>query len=107
MLLCDSVTGVGADSEELIVGGEFKVPMAMRLSNQVILKKRIGKSKPVPLLLSSNYLDSYGERLLFGAWRSLDDVHVNQSDADKERLRRNRLELFPYAVFPGCDDVQQ
>ena len=103
----DSVTGVGADSEELIVGGEFKVPMAMRLSNQVILKKRIGKSKPVPLLLSSNYLDSYGERLLFGAWRSLDDVHVKQSDADKERLRRNRLELFPYAVFPGCDDVQQ
>ena len=103
----DPVTGVGADSEELIVGGEFKVPMAMRLSNQVILKKRIGKSKPVPLLLSSNYLDSYGERLLFGAWRSLDDVHVNQSDADKERLRRNRLELFPYAVFPGCDDVQQ
>ena len=98
----DPISGVGADSDDFIVGGETKVPVSMKLSNGVLMKKRSEKPKPVPLLMRNNSLDSYGERLLFGTWRSLGDLHQPQSEAERERLRQNRLKLFPFAVFPGC-----
>ena len=88
------------------MGGDSRLPLSMRLANGVIMKKRTGKSKPV-LLLRPNYLDSYAERLLFGPWRSLDALHQRLSDTERERLQQNRLELFPYAVFPSCTNAPE
>ena len=102
----DPAKGVGADSDEPIVGGNSRLPLSMRLANGVIMKKRTGKSKPV-LLLRPNHLDSYAERLLFGPWRSLDTLHQRLSDTERERLQQNRLELFPYAVFPSCTNAPE
>ena len=101
-VIIDPITGVGADSEDFIVGGDIKVPLSMRLATGVIMRRRSEKPKPVPLLLRSNCLDSYGERLLFGTWRSLGDLHEPQSETEKERLRHCRLQLFPFGVFPVC-----
>ena len=102
--IIDPVSGVGEDSEELIVGGELKAPLAMKLSNSVIMKKRCDKNKLVPLLLRSNTLDSYGERMLFQPWRNAEELLQQQSDEDKEKQKQNRLELFPMAIFPGGEE---
>ena len=86
------------------MGGEGRAPLSMKLSNTVIMKKRSEKSKPVPLLLRSNTLDSYGERLLFQPWRSAEELHQKQTEEDKERQKQNRLQLFPMAIFPGDEE---
>ena len=96
----DPISGVGGDSEEVIVGSELGAPLFMKLSNTVIMKRRSEKSKPVPLLLRSNTLDSYGERMLFQPWRSVEELHQKQTEEDKERQKQNRLQLFPMAIFP-------
>ena len=61
------------------------------------MKKRKTQSKPVPLILS---LDSFGERLLFLPWSSLDELHQRLSEDDEKKLNENRLQLFPMAIFP-------
>ena len=99
----DPVSGVGDDSEEPIVGGELRVPLSMKLTNAVIMKKRSEKPRPVPLLLRSNTLNSYGERMLFQPWRNVEELHQRQSEEDKERQKQNRLQLFPMAIFPRDD----
>ena len=76
----------------------------MKLSNNVIMKKRTEKTKPVPLLLRSNTLDSYGERMLFQPWRNAEELLQPQSEEDKEKQKQNRLELFPMAIFPGGEE---
>ena len=102
--IIDHVSGVGEESEEPIVGGDCRAPLAMKLSNNVIMKKRCETVKPVPLLLRSNTLDRYGERMLFQPWRNDDELLQPQSEEDKEKQRQNRLELFPMAIFPGVED---
>ena len=97
----DPVSGVGKESEQPIVGGEMGAPVAMKLSNNVIMKKRCDKNKPVPLLLRSNTLDSYGERMLFQPWRNVGELLQIQSEEEKEKQTQIRLELFPMAIFPG------
>ena len=104
-VILDPVTGVGEESEEPIVGGEMRAPMAMKLSNNVIMKKRRDKNRPVPLFFKSNTLDSFGERMLFQPWRSVDELLRRQSEEDKEKQKQNRLELFPMAIFPRGDQV--
>ena len=103
--IIDPVSGVGEDSGELIVGGELRAPQCMKLSNNVIMKKRSDKSRPVPLLLRTNMLDSFGERMLFQPWRNVNELVQGQSEKDKEEQQRNRLQLFPMAIFPGDEDV--
>ena len=102
-VILDPVTGVGEESEEPIVGGERRAPMAMKLSNNVIMKRRRDKNRPVPIFLKSNTLDSYGERMLFLPWRSVDELLGRQSEEDKEKQKQIRLELFPMAMFPESD----
>ena len=83
----------------------MRAPMAMKLSNNVIMKKRRDKNRPVPLFFKSNTLDSFGERMLFQPWRSVDELLRRQSEEDKEKQKQNRLELFPMAIFPRGDQV--
>ena len=92
--------GVGDDSEDVIVGGQLRAPVSIKLSNNVIMKKRKGLSRPVPLFLNSNSLDSFGERLLFFPWSSLEELNQRLSEEDKEKMTKNRLQLFPLAIFP-------
>ena len=105
--IIDPVSGVGEESEELIVGGELKAPLAMKLSNNVIMKKRSEHTKPVPLLLRSSTLDSYGERMLFQPWRDAGELLQRQSEENKEKQKQNRLELFPMAIFPGGEEYSR
>ena len=98
--IIDPLSGVGEESEEQIVGGDFRAPLAMKLSNNVIMKKRCETAKPVPLLLRSNTLYRYGERMLFQPWRSAEELLQPQSEEDKVKQKQNRLELFPMAIFP-------
>ena len=72
----------------------------MKLSNEVIMKKRSERSRPVPVLQHHNTLNSYGERLLFRPWRSLEELAEEQSDQDKEIQQQNRLQMFPMGIFP-------
>ena len=94
----DPESDVGADSGEQIIGGEGRVPLYVKLSNKVILKKRSGKSRPVPLLLGSS-LDAYGERMLFKPWRQLDELFVESTEAEKLLQSEVRLALFPTSTF--------
>ena len=93
-------TNIGEDSSEPIVGGETMAPLFMKLSNNIIMKKRVEGSKVVPLLLPSQSLDSYGERMLFQPWRSHEDFVQEITEEDKSLQRQNRLALFPMGVFP-------
>ena len=94
----DPQTDIGGESEEQIVGGDSRVPLCLKLSNNIIMKKRTEKIRPVPLLLNS--LDTYGQRMMFQPWRSLDELLVEESEDDVERRRQNRLTLFPMSIFP-------
>ena len=99
--IIDPQTGVGQESEELIVGGgELRAPSFMKLSNTVIMKKRSERSRPVPVLQHYNTLSSYGERMLFQPWRSFEELAEGQSDQDKEIQQQNRLLMFPMSIFP-------
>ena len=93
-------SGVGDDSEELIVGSELRAPLSIQLSNSVVMKKRTGKSKPVPLFLPGNSLDNFGARLLFLPWRSSEELHQRLSEEERAKIKQNRLQLFPMAEFP-------
>ena len=62
------------------------------------MKKRCEKRKPVPLLLGP--LDSYGERLLFKPWKTPEELLERPTEEDKEKMKKNRLELFPMGIFP-------
>ena len=94
-------SGVGKESEHMIVGGQLRAPTCIKLSNDVIMNKRKGQSKPVPMFLRHNTLDNFGERLLFLPWSSLDVLHQRLSEDEEEKLKQNRLQLFPTAIFPG------
>ena len=100
----DPVSGIGEESEEPIVGGELGAPMSMKLSNNVVMKKRTEKTRPVPLFLRSNTVDGYAERMLFQPWRNAEELLQPQSEEDKEKQRQNRLELFPMAIFRGGEE---
>ena len=99
-------TDVGTDSGEAIVGGQGRMPTCMKLSNKVILKKRSKESRPVPLLLGSNCLDAFGERMLFQPWRHLEDLSEESTEDQKILQHQNRLALFPMSNFPLCEDEQ-
>ena len=92
-------SGVGAESEDLIVGTELRAPLSMQLSNNVIIRKRTGKSKPVPLFLTSNTLSNFGERLLFLPWSNSEELLQRLSEDEKKKMKLNRLQLFPMATF--------
>ena len=94
-------SGVGKESEHMIVGGQLRAPTCIKLSNGVIMNKRKGQSKPVPMFLKQNTLDNLGERLLFLPWSNLDELHQRLSEDEEEKLKQNRLQLFPTAIFPG------
>ena len=99
--IVDPQSGVGEESGELVVGGgNLRAPLSMKLSNNVIMKRRLDKSRPVPLLLQYNTLDSYGERMLFLPWRNFEELIEGQEEEDKEQQRQNRLKIFPMSIFP-------
>ena len=99
----DPQSGIGDESNEQIVGGSLRAPSAMKLSNNIIMKRRAKKSKPVPLLLQSNTLDDYGEHILFQPWRTLEEIGQGVTVEDKERQQQNRLALFPLSHFPRSE----
>ena len=95
----DPRTNVGQQSNEAIVGGETRAPLCMKLSNTIIMKKRSDKSKPIPLLLNTNSLDEYGERMLFQPWRCATELVLESTAEDKVQQKQNRLTLFPKSMF--------
>ena len=100
----DPDTGVGKDSEEPIVGGgDLRAPLSMSLSNNIVMKKRSDRSNAILLLLNYNALDSYGERMMFQPWRTLQELVDDQSFEDKQMQRYNSLQLFPMGIFPKMD----
>ena len=95
----DPRTDIGQQSNEAIVGGETQAPLCMKLSNKIIMKKRSEKSKPIPLLLYTNSLDDYGERLMFQPWRSSTELVLASTAEEKLQQKQNRLTLFPASFF--------
>ena len=103
--IIDPESGVGEDSGEQVVGGEgLMAPKSMKLSNTIIMKKRLDPSRQVPLLLKYNAVDSYGMRMLFLPWRSFEELSEDQSDEDKRKEKQNRLTIFPMSIFPEQED---
>ena len=100
----DPESDVGADSGEPIIGGEGRVPLYVKLSNKILLKKRSDQSRPVPLLLGSSSLDSYGDRMLFRPWRQLDELSAEATEAEKLLQSQVRLALFPTNTFTRCPE---
>ena len=104
-VIIDPELGIGKGSEEPIVGGgDLRAPTSMILSNNIIMKKRSDTSNAVPLLLNYNALDSYGERMMFQPWRTLQELVEDQSEEDKEMQKQNCLQLFPMSVFPRVNE---
>ena len=100
--IIDPQTGVGKETTEVIVGGgEMMLPMFMRLSNGINMKKRSDPSKMVPLLLHNRDIDDYGNRLLFQPWRNVEELVQDQTDDDKRIQRQNCLAIFPMGTFSG------
>ena len=101
--IIDPETGLGGESEDVIVGGRALAPLFMQLTNRKVMKKRTRaeKNKPVPLLLHNNTLTDYGERILFKPWRSKEELLNEISEVEKSRCRQVRLQLFPMGVFPS------
>ena len=95
----DPYTDVGPDTGEPIIGEEGRMPLYVKLSNKVILKKRSEHSTPVPLLLGSNNLDAYGEKMLFQPWRQLDELSVESTEEEKSVQSQIRQTLFPTGNF--------
>ena len=91
---------VGFESDEQVVGGTTKAPLFLKLSNGVNMKKRVNCPRPVPLLLFSMSLGLYEERMLFKAWRDIENVAEEGSEEDFALQVQNRLALFPMSVFP-------
>ena len=75
----------------------------MSLSNNIVMKKRSDRSNAILLLLNYNALDSYGERMMFQPWRTLQELVDDQSFEDKQMQRYNSLQLFPMGIFPKMD----
>ena len=72
----------------------------MKLTNNIIMKKRTDRSRPVPLLLMANSVDAYEQRFLFQPWTSLDEIVAEGSEDEVVQQRQNQLSLFPLSVFP-------
>ena len=100
--IIDPETGLGGESEDVIVGGQTFSPIYMQLTNRKVVKRRTrgDKAKPVPILLHTNTLDDYGERILFKPWRSKEELLNEASEEEKSRCKQIRLQLFPMGVFP-------
>ena len=98
--IIDAQTDVGGESGEPVVGGESMAPLFIKLSNNIIMKKREDGSRLVPLLQPSHSLDDYGERMLFQPWRSVEELTQVSSGEQKIQQRQNCLALFPLGVFP-------
>ena len=101
--IIDPETGLGGESEDVIVGSRTLAPLYMQLTNRKVMKKRTraDKNNPVPLLMHNNTLDDYGERILFKPWRNKEELLIGISDVEKSRCRQVRLQLFPMGVFPS------
>ena len=97
--LLNPQSNIGPESDEPIVGGFSRAPLFMKLTNNIIMKKRTDGSRPVPLLLMSNSVDLYEGRLLFQPWRNLDEVVGEVTEAELLQQKENRLALFPTSVF--------
>ena len=93
-------SNIGEDSDEAIVEGGTMAPVSMKLTNNLIMKKRSDGSKVAPLLLPSQCLDNYGERMLFQPWRSHAELIEEVSEEERAQQKLNRLSLFPMGVFP-------
>ena len=94
---------IGFDSNETIIGSTSRVPLYIKLTNGIKMKKRAAISRTVPLLLFSNSLDSYEDRILFNPWRNIEDVDEEGTEEDRVQQRQNRLSLFPLGVFQNTD----
>ena len=98
--LLDPQSDIGPESDESIIGGDSRAPLFMKLSNNIIMKKRTDRSRPVPLLLMSNSVDPYEQRMLFQSWRNLDEVFGEVTEAELLQQKQNQLALFPMSIFP-------
>ena len=100
----DPSTGLGGESGHKIIGVNAIAPLSMQLSNMIIMKRRTRHNRPVPLFMSTDDLDNYGEQVLFQPWRSLEELSYHRTDEEELERKRRRLELFPMAVFPSQAD---
>ena len=95
----DANSDVGGESGEPIVGGGSMAPLFIKLSNNIIMKKRSDGSRLVPVIQPSHTLDDYGEHMMFQPWRSVEELTQAVSEEEKTQQRQNRLALFPLGVF--------
>ena len=97
-------SNVGPDSSDLVAGTyNVLAPMAMKLDNGKILKKRT-EDKSVPLLLYSGKMSRHGSQLMWTPWQKLEDVTGQQDEMETAEQRRTRLQVFPLSDFPCSDD---
>lgn len=86
---------IGFASNETIIGRTSRVPLYIKLTNGIKMKKRTAISRPIPLLLFSNSLDPYEDRILFNPWRNIEDVNEEGTEEDRVQQRQNRLTKEP------------
>ena len=98
----DMHTGLGEESGHKMIGTDMIAPLSMQLTNMIIMKRRT-RNKPVPLFMTSEFLDNYGEQALFQPWRNLEELSNNRTEEEEQERRNRRLELFPMAVFPRIE----
>ena len=97
--IIDPQSNLGPESEESIAGGSLRVPLYVRLSNNIKMKKRTEGKRPVPLMLKSDTQDPYGERLLFKCWRNCEELDDEVTEAEVTQQTKIRLSLFPMSIF--------
>ena len=101
----DPTTNVGPDSSGTIAGPVNRAaPTSMKLGNGKIMVKRSRGAVTAPHLLYSGALSKYSNTLLFGSWRELESLSVDQEDVETDAQRQIRLKLFPLSVFKICKD---
>ena len=100
-------TDVGPDSDARVIGEDnIAAPQCMRLSNGLVMQRRVGQPAVLHLLYSGAP-GRFGHALLWHPWQFLEDVKENQCDNETPQQRKSRLAVFPKSVYPTNPDDEE
>ena len=100
----DEETNLGPNSSDLVAGTiNTFAPMAMRLANDKIMKRRI-EDKAVPHLLFSGLMSRHGSELMWSPWQNLEEITGDQDEKETAEQRRTRLQIFPLSRFSYTEE---
>ena len=103
----DMQTDVGPDSDARVIGEDnIAAPQCMRLSNGVVMQRRVGQPAVLHLLYSGAP-GRFGHALLWHPWQFLEGVKENQCDNETPQQRKSRLAVFPKSVYPTNPDDEE